>query len=93
MERTVPAMDRITTVADSSENAIVLNNSTPGIWRIEMYDNNTYVIYGFAADRLAAYEDTGLSPKEITALIADNKRLHRHIDEIESTVKRNGNDR
>ncbi len=31
-------------------------------------------------NRLAAYEDTGLSPKEITDLIADNKRLHRLID-------------
>ncbi len=31
-------------------------------------------------DRLAAYEDTGLTPEEITTLIADNENLHRLVD-------------
>jgi len=39
-----------------------------------------------AFDRLAAYEDTGLMPEEITALIADNKRLHELVDIIEGTI-------
>lgn len=33
--------------------------------------------------RLQEYEDTGLSPDEVTALKADNKRLHTLLDEIE----------
>lgn len=37
--------------------------------------------------RLAAYEDTGLTPEEITAMIADNKRLHDLIDILEGTIK------
>jgi len=40
-----------------------------------------------AFDRLAAYEDTGLSPEEIIALIADNKRLHELVDIIEGMVE------
>jgi len=39
------------------------------------------------ADRLCAYEDTGLTPKEITSLIADNKRLHALVDTIEEVLK------
>ena len=38
-------------------------------------------------ERLCAYEDTGLTPEEITALIADNKRLHELVDIIERTIK------
>ena len=37
--------------------------------------------------RLQAYEDTGLTPEEITDLIADNKRLHELINSIEDTIK------
>ena len=41
---------------------------------------------GCIADRLAAYEDTGLSPEEITALIADNVRLHELVDVFEKIL-------
>ncbi len=41
-------------------------------------------------NRLADYEDTGLSPKEIAALIADNKRLHELVSIIESTIRKGG---
>lgn len=61
-------MDRITTVTDNGENAIILNNSSPGFWSIKKRDNNTYVMCGFVADRLAAYEDTGLTPEDIVAM-------------------------
>ncbi len=80
-------MNRITTLADNGENVIVLNNSTPGIWSIGMRNYSTYTIYGFVADRLAAYEDTGLAPEEIAALVADNKRLHKLVDAVEEVLK------
>lgn len=38
------------------------------------------VASGDVAKRLAAYEDTGLTPEEITAMKSDNKRLHDLID-------------
>ncbi len=41
-----------------------------------------------AFDRLAAYEDTGLTPEEVEALKADNDRLHRLIDELESDLRK-----
>lgn len=40
-----------------------------------------------AFDRLAAYEDTGLSPKEIAALVADNKRLSEILGSIKEILK------
>lgn len=39
-----------------------------------------------AFDRLAAYEDTGLTPEEVEALKIDNDRLHKLLDEIEEVV-------
>lgn len=43
--------------------------------------------YGDDIDRLAAYEDTELTPEEITALISDNKRLHELVDILKNTIK------
>lgn len=40
-----------------------------------------------AFDRLAAYEDTGLTPEEIKSLQTDNARLHELVDIIERTIK------
>lgn len=37
--------------------------------------------------KLQAYEDTGLTPEEIAALQADNKRMHELIDILESAIK------
>lgn len=39
-----------------------------------------------AVEKLAAYEDTGLTPKEIVAMKADNKRLHNLIDILEGAI-------
>lgn len=36
------------------------------------------------AQKLYAYEDTGLTPEEVEALKADNDRLHKLIDETEN---------
>ena len=41
-----------------------------------------------AFDRLAAYEDTGLTPEEVLTLKADNDRLHRLIDESENELRK-----
>ncbi len=38
--------------------------------------------------RLQAYEDTGLTPEEITAMKADNERMHQLINIIEVAIKR-----
>lgn len=40
-----------------------------------------------AARKLYAYEDTGFSPEEITAMKADNKRLHELVDILEGAIK------
>lgn len=40
-----------------------------------------------ALNRLADYEDTGLTPEEITAMKADNKRMHDLIDILEDPIK------
>lgn len=42
--------------------------------------------YGDDIDRLAAYEDTGLSPEEIIALKADNERLHKLVDTAQNLL-------
>lgn len=39
------------------------------------------------AQRLYAYEETGLTPAEIEALKRDNVRLHKLLDDVESIVK------
>ena len=39
-----------------------------------------------AFDRLAAYEDTGLTPEEIKALQEDNARLHKLLDDLEAVL-------
>lgn len=33
-----------------------------------------------AIEKRAAYEDTGLTPEEITAMKADNEKLHKFVD-------------
>lgn len=42
---------------------------------------------GDAAKRLAAYEDTGITPTEIEQLKADNARLHALVDNIECVMR------
>lgn len=39
-----------------------------------------------AFNRLAAYEDTGLTPEEITAMKADNERLHKLVDTVQTLL-------
>ncbi len=41
--------------------------------------DDKYSAYLKTIERLAAYEDTGLTPEEITALKVENKRLHERL--------------
>lgn len=50
-------------------------------------DKKTYSAYSETIERLAAYEDTGLSPEKIAALVAENKRLHELLSSIEDVLK------
>lgn len=42
-----------------------------------------------ALNRLAAYEDTGLTPEEITAMKADKERLHKLVDATQKLLWEN----
>lgn len=43
--------------------------------------------YGDDIDKLAAYEDTGLTPEEIEQMKTDNARLHALVDSIECVMR------
>ncbi len=68
-------MDRLTQIIDG-QLCTVINTGETVQYR-----------YGDDIDKLAAYEDTGLTPEEIAALQADNKRMHELIDILESAIK------
>lgn len=69
-------MDRLTQIIDG-QLCTVINTGETVQYR-----------YGDDIDKLAAYEDTGLTPEEITAMKADNERMHQLIDIIEGAIKR-----
>lgn len=48
--------------------------------------NHSEMDVGDIYKRLQEYENTGLSPAEISAMIADNNRLHALLNEIESEL-------
>lgn len=75
MKRAVKAMDRLTQIIDGQQCTVVSDD------KIIEYR------YGDDIDRLAAYEDTGLTPSEIEQLKADNARLHKLVDNIERVIK------
>lgn len=78
-------MDRLTSKDECGKNVI----STRDEWSYSVCGCRL-TLYGCIADRLAAYEDTRLAPEEITALVADNKRLHELVSIIESTIRKGG---
>lgn len=82
-------MDRLTEKRDG-HNVIPLRKfgieNIPKFTLVEISDNTSF-LYGDFANKLAAYEDTGLTPEEITAMKADNKRLHELIDILEGAIK------
>lgn len=82
-------MDRLTEKRDS-HNVIPLRKEGVGNipkFALAKISDNTSFLYGDFADKLAAYEDTGLSPDEVAAMKADNKRLHELVDILEGAIK------
>lgn len=80
-------MRRITQIKNN-KNVILLEECKDN-WSIATNEAQTrYWISGTAVDRLAAYEDTGYTPEEIEALKTDNDRLHRLIDELENSLRK-----
>lgn len=80
----VRAMDRLTATVKLPPEGVFISCTEEQLEEIKRADNvSPKEIYR----RLQAYEDTGLTPEEITAMKADNKRLHDLIDILEVTIK------
>lgn len=54
-------------------------------------DDEVYSEYKKSLNRLADYEDTGLSPAEVELMKADNTRLHRLLSEVEEVIGKSSN--
>lgn len=68
-------MERLTKLIDG-EWVILLDGDEE--WQISVNPRMPYKkLTGSATNRFASYEDTGLTPREIMALIAENERLHQ----------------
>ena len=74
-------MNRLTGRTEAGSHSVVYGEEF--IFRMNDKD---YSLYVKTIDRLADYEDTGLTPEEIKALRKDNEKLHKLMDEIEETV-------
>ena len=79
-------MDRLTE-RDEYGNAdiIALSDIMPELYE-ELSFSETNALTE-ALNRLAAYEDTGITPTEIEQLKADNARLHALVDNIECVMR------
>lgn len=72
-------MRRITKVKNN-ENVLLMEECKDN-WSISSNKAKTrYWIRGTAVDRLAAYEDTGLTPEEVKDMCKDNDRIQKLID-------------
>ncbi len=76
-------MARMTSKDEHGNNVIITSEN----WGYSE-NHGTLKLQGCIADKLADYEETGLSPAEISAIITDNVRLHELIDAFESIVGR-----
>lgn len=81
-------MDRLASMGWLGKPIIVLCGHRPDVSYIR-YDEarDNYIIAGNVADRLYAYEDTGLTSEEIEQLKEENARLRQLADIIENAVK------
>lgn len=84
--------DKVAFVLANAETGQLMRYVKPNLWLHGHYK-------GFIVDRLAAYEETGLSPEEVEKLKAENAELRarlevsklalesacRHIDEVGET--------
>ncbi len=79
-------MKRIT-MTMNGENVILLEECKDN-WSISANEAETrYCLRGTVVDRLAAYEDIGLTPEGIKRLQEDNARLHKLIDNMEAILQ------
>lgn len=76
-------MARMTSKDEHGNNVIITSEN----WGYSE-NHGTLKLQGCIADKLADYEETGLSPAEIFAIKADNERLHELLDVFESIVGR-----
>ena len=76
-------MARMTSKDEHGKNVIITSEE----WGFTE-NHGTLKLQGCIADKLADYEETGLSPAEISAIITDNVRLHELLDAFESIVGR-----
>lgn len=76
-------MARLTSKDEHGKNVIITSED----WGYSE-NHGTLKLQGCIADKLADYEETGLSPAEISAIKADNERLHELLDVFESIVGR-----
>ena len=51
------------------------------------HNMSEFVVWGESIDRLAAYEDTGLTPEEITAMKIENENLHKLVDTAQTILR------
>lgn len=77
-------MDRLTATVKLPPEGVFICCTEEQLEEIKRADNvSLREIYR----RLQSYENTGLTPEEIIAMKADNKRLHDLIDILEGAIK------
>lgn len=76
-------MARMTSKDEHGKNEIITSEE----WSLSE-NHGTLKLQGCIADKLADYEETGLSPTEISAMKSDNERLHSLLDELEQIINK-----
>ena len=76
-------MDRLTATIKLPPEGVFISCTEEQLEEIRRADNvSPREIYR----QLQAYEDTGLTPEEITAMKADNERLHKLVDTVQTLL-------
>jgi hypothetical protein len=85
-------MDRLTEKSPTGKNCIPLKRAAMGIdlpkWAIKETSFLENRLEGDAADRLAAYEDTGLTPEEVKTALRELERYRKlgTVEELNEAV-------
>lgn len=72
--------DKVAFVLANAETGQLMRYVKPNLWLHGHYK-------GFIVDRLAAYEETGLSPEEVEKLKAENAELRARLEKSERALK------
>ncbi|MDE7193034.1 MAG: hypothetical protein K2O14_03590 [Oscillospiraceae bacterium] len=76
-------MDRLTATIKLPPEGVFISCTEEQLEEIRRADNvSPREIYR----QLQAYEDTGLTPEEITAMKSDNERLHKLVDTVQTLL-------